>query len=300
MKDLKVAVVQDCPVFMDLDKTLDKMEDLLALAKKEKPNLVLFPEAFVSGYPRGLTFGTVVGSRKPKGRELWQRYFDSSVEIGDGAFKRLGKMARENDVLLVVGVVEKVKSGTLYCSIFYFDKKGDFLGSHRKLKPTAAERVIWGEGKGDDLEVLDTELGRVGGLICWENYMPLARTWLYQQSIELYCAPTADHRESWQHTLRHIATEGRCYVLGCNQFVLRSDYPKDLPGEDRKSLPVTLTRGGSVIVDPYGETIAGPLWDRKGILIGQLSADPLTQSKMDMDVAGHYARNDVFELRKKA
>ncbi len=297
MKDVKVAVVQDSPVLFNKGKTIEKIRALSRGAAKESAELVLFPEAFIPAYPRGLSFGTVVGSRTNAGRELWQKYYDNSIEVGDKGFNQLGEIAKEFGVILVIGVTEKVRSGTLYCSMLYFDKSGKLIGRHRKLKPTAAERVIWGEGDGSDLEVYDTEAGNIGGLICWENYMPLARTWLYQQAVEIYCAPTADQRGSWQSTMRHIATEGRCYVLGCNQFVTRADYPQDLPGEEVSRHPEILSRGGSLIVDPLGEVIAGPLWDKAGILYAKLSASKLKQAKMDFDPVGHYARDDVFELK---
>lgn len=299
MKDIKVAVVQDSPILFDLKKSIDKVSTLSTQAKNSGAELVLFPEAYLPAYPRGLTFGTIIGSRTEKGRELWQLYYDNSMEIGDSSFQRLSDISRDLKVYLVIGIIEKVTSGTLYCTILYFNPSGRLLGKHRKLKPTAAERIIWGEGAGDDLDVYDTELGKLGGLVCWENYMPLARTWLYQQSIEIYCAPTADHRDSWQDTLKHIALEGRCYVLGCNQYVTNSDYPKNLPGEVTDQLPETLTRGGSVIIDPLGQTLAGPIWDKSGIIFADLKSNLLTQSKMDFDPVGHYARNDVFELIKK-
>ena len=173
------------------------------------------------------------------------------------------------------------------------------MASIENLKPTAAERIIWGEGDGTDLMTYDTTIGNLGGLICWENYMPLARTWLYQQGIDIYLAPTADQRVSWQHTVKHIALEGRCFVLSCNQYVEKSDYPVDLPGEDLSKLPEVLSNGGSVIVDPLGETLAGPLWGKEGILHAELDMNDLKRARMDFDPVGHYSRNDVFELKNK-
>jgi nitrilase len=171
------------------------------------------------------------------------------------------------------------------------------LGKHRKLKPTGAERLIWGEGDGSTLRVLDTSLGRVGGLICWENYMPLARMALYGQGVQLYLAPTADARDTWQATLRHIACEGRCFVLGCNQFVRKDMYPADLEGiEELENQPDTLCRGGSAIISPLGDYLAGPLFDAEGILVAELDLDDAARGKLDLDVVGHYARPDVFQL----
>jgi nitrilase len=187
--------------------------------------------------------------------------------------------------------------GTIYCTLLYFGPDGRLLGKHRKLKPTAAERLVWGEGDGSTLTVVDTEYGKVGGLICWENYMPLARVAMYGKGVSIYLAPTADSRESWQATMRHIALEGRCFVLGCNQYVEKSMYPKDLPGaEELGSQPDVMCRGGSVIVSPLGEVLAGPLWDREGILYADLDLGEVARAKLDFDAVGHYARPDVFQL----
>jgi nitrilase len=187
--------------------------------------------------------------------------------------------------------------GTLYCTLLYFGPDGRLLGKHRKLKPTAAERLVWGEGDGSTLTVLDTGLGKIGGLICWENYMPLARMAMYAKGVELYLAPTADARDSWQATLRHIACEGRCFVLGCNQFVTKAMYPADLPGlEDLAQQPEVMCRGGSAIISPLGDVLAGPLYDQEGILVADLDLAEVARAKFDLDVVGHYARPDVFQL----
>lgn len=293
---MKVALIQDAPVLFDLEASLEKVQSLVEKANEQEVDLVLFPEAFLSAYPRGLSFGTTVGSRSDTGRDMWMRYWESSMKVPGPAVDRLSKIAQTYNCYLNIGVIEQGETGTLYCSMLYFDNQGNFLGKHRKLKPTAAERIFWGEGDGKDLEVYDSPFGKIGGLICWENYMPLARTWLYQQGIEIYLAPTADQRDSWQATMRHIACEGRCFVLGCNQYVTRNDYPKDLPGEDISQLPEISSRGGSVIIDPLGNVIAGPFWDRRGILTAELDLSLITKSKMDFDPVGHYARNDVFQL----
>ncbi len=186
----------------------------------------------------------------------------------------LGAAARAADAYLAIGVIERdseFSGGTLYCTVLYFGPDGRLLGKHRKLKPTAAERLVWGEGDGSTLTVIETEYGKLGGLICWENYMPLARMALYAKGIELYLAPTADSRDTWQATLRHIACEGRCFVLGCNQYVTKSMYPSGLPGiEELAGQPEVMCRGGSAIVSPLGEVIAGPLYDQEGILYADL------------------------------
>lgn len=209
----------------------------------------------------------------------------------------LSEIAKKYNTWLVIGVVEKGDSGSLYCSVLYFNNEGTLVGKHRKLKPTAAERIIWGEGDGSDLEVYKSEFGKISGLICWENYMPLARTFLYEKGVQIYLAPTADQRDNWQHSLKHIAVEGRCFVLGCNQYVEKKDYP-DLPGEDISEFGEIMCKGGSVIVDPLGNTIAGPLWDKQGILTAELDMSLIAKAKLDFDAVGHYARNDVFKLNK--
>jgi nitrilase len=295
-----VAVVQAAPVLFDREASVAKACQLTAEAAARGVNLILFPEAFVPAYPRGLTFGTVVGSRSPEGRLTWQTYWANAVEVPGPVTEELGAAARQAKAYVVIGVVERDRlssHGTLYCTLLYFGPDGRLLGKHRKLKPTAAERLVWGEGDGSTLTVISTEFGKIGGLICWENYMPLARMALYGKGVELYLAPTADSRPSWQSTLQHIACEGRCFVLGCNQFVTKSMYPADLPGlEDLARQPEVMCRGGSAIVSPLGEILAGPLWDQEGILFATLDLAEVARSKFDFDVTGHYARPDVFQL----
>lgn len=298
MNTMRVALIQSSPVLFDLEGTLNKIEELVDEASKENPDLVLFPEAFIPAYPRGLSFGTVVGSRSESGRETWLRYWENSIKVPSESTNRIGAVARKHSCYLVIGVTEVGESGTLYCTLLYFNPEGKMIGKHRKIKPTAAERVIWGEGDGTDLNVHKTEFGNIGGLICWENYMPLARTFLYEQGIEIYLAPTADMRDSWQSTMKHIATEGRCFVLGCNQFVRKEDYP-DLPGEDYSNFPDIMSRGGSVIIDPLGNVIAGPVFDEECVLHAELDLNLIPKARMDFDPVGHYARPDIFKLLKR-
>ena len=297
---VKAAVIQAAPVLFDRDATVAKACRLTAEAAANGAQLVLLPEAFIPAYPRGLSFGMVVGSRAPHGRDQWQRYWANSVDVPGPATEALGQAAAEAGVYLAVGVIERdtqFSRGTLYCTLLYFGPDGRLLGKHRKLKPTGAERLIWGEGDGSTLTILDTPIGKVGGLICWENYMPLARMAMYGQGVELYLAPTADSRDTWQATLRHIACEGRCFVLGCNQFVTKSMYPADLPGlAELDSQPEVMCRGGSVIISPLGEILAGPLFDQEGILYADLDLAEVARGKLDFDVVGHYARPDVLRL----
>jgi len=242
----------------------------------------------------------VVGSRSPEGRHAWQRYWANSVEVPSPATEALGAAARQAGVYVAIGIIERdsqFSRGTLYCTVLYLGPDGRILGKHRKLKPTGSERLIWGEGDGSTLLVLETELGRIGGLICWENYMPLARMALYGQGVEIYLAPTADARDTWQATLRHIACEGRCFVLGCNQFVTKGMYPSDLAGiEELADQPEVMCRGGSVIISPMGEVLAGPLYGQEGTLMADLDMGEIVRSRLDFDVVGHYARPDVLRL----
>jgi nitrilase len=295
-----VSVVQCSPKLFDTEGTVSEVCRLTAKAGKEGADLVLFPEAYVGGYPWGLAFGTSVGGRTEVGRSLWQNYWDSAIDIPGKHTKLMAEAAKKAGVYLVVGVIERDSTysrGTLFCTLLYFSPDGQILGKHRKLKPTAAERLIWGEGDGSTLTTVDTPFGCVGGLICWENYMPMARMTMYGKGVDIYLAPTADARDRWQATLQHIALEGRCFVLGCNQYVTKEMYPSDMEIQrDLESWPETLCRGGSAIYDPAGECLEGPLYDRAGILTVELEMDAVSRGKFDFDVVGHYARPDVFKL----
>lgn len=292
---VRAAVVQAAPAAFDLPQTLARVYDLAAEAARQGAELIVFPEAFVSGYPRGLDFGARIGSRTDAGREWFRRYWESSVDVPGPATAALGASARAAGAHLVIGVVERA-GGTLYCSVLFFAPDGALMGKHRKLMPTAAERLVWGFGDGSTMPVFDTPLGRLGAAICWENYMPLLRTHLYAQGVQLYCAPTADGRETWQSTVRHVALEGRCFVLSCNQFALRSDYPADYPAGADDDPGTVVSRGGSCIVDPLGRVVAGPLYNAPGVLRADLDMAEIARGKFDFDVVGHYARPDVFRL----
>ncbi|MDH3799000.1 MAG: carbon-nitrogen hydrolase family protein, partial [Desulfobacterales bacterium] len=205
---IKVAVVQAAPVLFDREATVEKACGLIEQVADQGAQLILFPEAFIPAYPRGLAFGTVVGSRSPVGRRVWQRYWENTVEVPGPTTLKLGEAAKKANVYLAMGVIERDaarSTGTVYCTLLYFGPDGRLLGKHQKLKPTGGERLIWGEGDGSTLTVIQTEIGNIGGLICWENYMPLARMAMYDKGVELYLAPTADARDTWQATLRHIA-----------------------------------------------------------------------------------------------
>lgn len=297
---LWVAVVQAAPVIMELDKTVQKALNLIKAAGEKKVDLIVFPEAFLPAYPRGLTFGFTVGNRTMEGRLDWQRYYKNSIKVPGDVTKILGEAAKEAGVYLSMGVIERdaaETNHTLYCTNLFWGPDGVILGKHRKLKPTGSERLIWGEGDGTTLTVIDTPFGKMGSLICWENYMPLARTAMYQKGVTIYIAPTADSREEWQCTVRHIALEGRCFVIGCNQYVEKGMYPKDLNYyHELESQPEVMCSGGSCIVDPFGKYVAGPVFGKEDTIYAELDLDQIIQSRLDFDVIGHYSRPDVFKL----
>jgi len=293
---VRAAVVQAAPIVFDTERTLEKVGALTRQAAGQGAELIVFPEAFVSAYPRGSTFGAVVGSRTPDGREQYRIYWDSAIDVPGPAVDRLAGIAGENRAYLVIGVVER-DGGTLYCTVLFFGSDGRYLGKHRKLMPTASERLVWGFGDGSTLPVFDTPLGRLGAVICWENYMPLLRMAMYAKGIQLYCAPTADARDTWIATVRHIALEGRCFVLSCNQFCRRSDYPSQYEAPFGDDPDTVVCRGGSCIVDPLGQIIAGPDFEGETILCAELDMGEIARGKFDFDVVGHYARPDVFRLQ---
>lgn len=295
MNDVKrVAVVQAAPAVFDCAATLAKVRKLAADAAAGEAGLVLFPEAFISGYPRGISFGTVIGDRTSEGRDHFRRYWESSIDIPGPAIDELAVLAAELGIYLVVGVIERER-GTLYCTAVFVSPNG-YLGKHRKVMPTAAERLVWGFGDASTLPVFDTPFGRLGAVICWENYMPLLRMAMYSKGIQIYCIPTADGRETWLSTVRHIALEGRCFVLSANQFARLSDFPADIKNELASKPDDVVCLGGSCIVGPLGNVLAGPDFDGETILFADLDLADLVRGKYDFDVAGHYARPDLFRL----
>ncbi|WP_429840754.1 carbon-nitrogen hydrolase family protein [Brevibacillus sp. FIR094] len=299
-QNVRVAVVQAASVIMDREASTEKAVSLTLEAGEKGAKIVVFPEAFIPAYPRGLTFGTKVGSRSSEGRKDWFRYWDNSIVVPSEETDKLGEAARKAGVYLVIGVIERDNEnsgGTLYCSVLFFGPDGELLGVHRKLKPTASERLIWGEGDGSTLPVFDTPYGKIGALICWENYMPLARAAMYAKGVQIYIAPTADARDAWQATIRHIALEGRCFVLSSNQYVTKDMYPTDLACyDDLASSPDEMSRGGSAIVGPLGDYIVEPVFGREEILYADLDIRDIAYSQFDFDVVGHYSRPDVFTL----
>ena len=291
----KAAVIQDSPVLFNLKLTIDKVETLTKEASKNGASLVVFPEAFISAYPKGLIFGAKIGSRTLKVRNEFLQYYNSSLDLNSNEFRKLLNIAKNNKVFLVIGVIEK-SSGTLYCTILHISDKGSLLCKHRKVMPTAAERLVWGFGDGSTLETAKTRLGVLGSVICWENYMPMMRMSMYDQGIELYCAPTADDRETWISTVKHIALEGRCFVFSSCQFFTKADYPSEfdisnIVGDE------PIMKGGSCIISPLGKVLASAGNKKRAIIYSEINLDEIIQGKYDFDVVGHYSRPDIFKLK---
>jgi nitrilase len=287
---VKVACVQAEPVILERDATIEKIAALAHEAASAGARLALLPEAFVPAYPSNRWVRFLAGGADAK--PVFGRLARESIEVPSAATERLAAVAREEGIWLALGANE-LAGGTLYNSLLVFAPEGRLALHHRKLMPTNHERLVWGLGDGQGLEAVETDLGRVGGLICWENYMPLARFALYQSGVELYLAPTADDSESWHESIRHIARESRAFVLSSCVFQRASSYPDDVPLAEG---PELLGRGGSAILGPDGSYLAGPLWDEEGILYAELDPQRLYEERQRFDPAGHYHRPDVFRL----
>ncbi|XP_039137630.1 bifunctional nitrilase/nitrile hydratase NIT4B-like [Dioscorea cayenensis subsp. rotundata] len=297
---VRVTVVQASTVYYDTPATLDKAEGLIADAATCGAQLVVFPEAFVGGYPRFSNFGVTIANRSAKGKEDFQKYHASAIAVPGPEVDRLAAMAGKHKIFLVMGVIEK-EAYTLYCTVLFFDPQGQYLGKHRKLMPTTMERIIWGFGDVSTIPVYETPLGKIGSLICWENRMPLLRTALYAKGVEIYCAPTADDSDVWQASMKHIAVEGGCFVLSANQFCRRKDYPPPpdyvFAGVDNEPLPESVAcAGGSVIISPSGVVLAGPNFDGEALISAELDLGEIVRAKFGFDVVGHYSRPDVLSL----
>lgn len=291
----KVAVVQSSSVPFNSDASTTKAEKLIIEAASQGAKLVVFPEAFIGGYPKGTTFGAAVGIRTPRGRQEYSRYSDGAISLDGPEVERLIQAARDHDISLVMGVIEKA-GDTLYCTALLISPEEGLVGKHRKLMPTGTERLVWGFGDGSTLDTMDTSVGTVGSVICWENYMPLLRQAMYAKGVQIYCAPTADDRSTWQSTMTHIALEGRVFVLSVCQYLTREDFPDDHPMDFEAPHGDVLLRGGSMIVDPAGKVLAGPVFNEETILYADIELNEKTQAHLDFDAVGHYARPDVFSL----
>lgn len=276
--------------------TAATLRNVLAFEQQIKASgceLLVMPEALLGGYPKGADFGTRVGYRTERGRDEFLAYFKQAIDVEGIEVETLCQLARACSTAMVVGVIERGGS-TLYCTALFISADGQLAAKHRKLMPTASERLIWGQGDGSTLPVVETPAGRVGAAICWENYMPLLRTAMYTKGLDIWCAPTVDDRDIWQTSMRHIAYEGRNFLVSACQY-----QPAPAPGEASDvDWPVDkpLIRGGSVIVSPMGEVLAGPLYNMEGLISAEIDLDEVIRARYDMDAAGHYSRPDVFKL----
>ncbi|NCO60883.1 MAG: nitrilase [Deltaproteobacteria bacterium CG_4_8_14_3_um_filter_51_11] len=294
-KILKAAVVQAGAVPFDTQACVEKAVRLMGKAAGTGARVILFPEAFIPGYPKGLNYGLVVGARDPVGREEFRIYLDAAIDVPGPETERLGEAAAAHGIYVVIGVIER-ELGTCYCTVLFFGPDGSLLGKHRKLMPTAMERMIWGFGDGSTLTTVDTPYGRIGSVICWENYMPMLRMAMYAKNVAIYCAPTADDRETWISSMRHIALEGRCFVLTACQFLRKKDFPDTVRVSLGDSPESVLMRGGSAIISPLGAVLAGPYFEGETILTADLDLNDIGRGKFDFDAAGHYSRPDIFQL----
>lgn len=299
----RVAVAQFSSVLNDNVATLEKLAKQVAVAKAQGADLILFPEGFLGGYPKGSTFGAVVGNIFATGLDgqstnnkqaEFLAYWRNSIALPGNELTRLCEIAREYAMHVVTGVIER-EGGTLYCTVVFISNSGAYLGKHRKLMPTGVERLIWGCGDGSTMSTYHTDLGKIGAVICWENYMPLLRTYMYSQGIQLYLAPTADAGKGWLATMQHIAMEGSCFVLSCNQYLTAKDlYVNDTTA----TIPTdsTIMSGNSCIINPLGHILAGPVHDRETLLVADIDYDDIQRRHFAFDVNGHYSRPDIFTL----
>jgi nitrilase len=293
-----VACVQAEPVVLDREATLDKLTVLTAEAAGNGAQLVVFPETFIPAYPSSVWAKAFAGWADPRAKAAFALLARESVEVPGPAADRLGAVAREHGVWLVTGVneIDPARPGTIYNSLLYHAPDGSLALHHRKLVPTNHERLIWGQGDGRGLRAIETPLGRVGGLICWENYMPLARFALYESGVEIYIGSTAGDGDAWQSTLVHIARESRAFVIAPSHFQRASAYPSDFPLLELLEGHDVIGRGGSAILAPDGSYLAGPLYDEEGMLFAELDPARLFEERQRFDPAGHYHRPDVLRL----
>ena len=302
MKDIndvcKVALVQAEPVMFDKSTSLKKALRYIDAAAAQKPDLIVFPELFIPGYPIGMRFGFSMGKRSESRRKDWKRYYDASVVAGESEFQQLAEAAKRTGAYISLGFSERdAVSGTLYNSNVIFEPDGAYK-VHRKLKPTGSERVVWGDANKDYFPITTTPWGPIGSLICWESYMPLARVALYQKGITIYISPNTNDNPEWQATIQHIAIEGKCVFINSDMIVRRASYPSDIHEQEMMSeLPEIVCRGGSCIVDPYGHYVTEPVWDEETIICAELDMSLPAACKMEHDAMGHYARPDVLELK---
>lgn len=295
MQDTKAAVVQIASIPTDSMATAKKAAEALREAARSGARLVVFPEALIGGYPKGHSFGAPIGMRKPEGREAFAAYYDNAIDPDGPEIDLIREAAEETGCFAVIGIIERV-GATLHCAVLYIDGARGIVGKHRKLMPTAGERLIWGFGDGSTLSSVSAEFGEVGAVICWENYMPALRMHMFHQGVQFYCAPTADDRDTWVPSMQHIALEGRCFVLTACQYITRAVFGDDHESALGDDPDTVMMRGGSAIISPSGQILAGPDFSGETILYAVLNSRDIPRGKFDFDVTGHYARPDVFEL----
>ena len=298
-----IATIQASPIFMDLDASIDKACKLIKKAAKKGADVAVFPEAFLPGYPDWVWH--VPPGNMDLNQELYALLLEQSVTVGSDDTVRLCKAAKKAGIYVVIGINERntqSSGGSINNTILFIDPRGKLFGRHQKLIPTVAERMVWGHGDANTVEVYNTEMCKMGGLICWENYMPLVRYALYEKGIELYLAPTYDEGDTWNASMRHIAKEGRCFVSGCCMVLKKEDVLDKLPQLKPyyKDVGEWINKGNSLMVDFNGTLIAGPLHAKEGILLADIDLHNLRASKWNLDTAGHYARPDAFKLVKSA
>lgn len=294
-----IATIQASPVFMDLDASIDKACKLIKKAAKKGADLAVFPEAFLPGYPDWIWH--VPPINMALNQELYALLLEQSVTVGSSDTDRLCKAAKKAGIYVVIGINERNtqgSGGSIYNTLLFIDSKGNLFGRHQKLIPTVAERMVWGYGNANTVGVYDTGIGKMAGLICWENYMPLVRYALYEKGVELYLAPTYDEGNTWNASMRHIAKEGRCFVTGCCMVLKKEDVLRKLPKLKPyyKNVDEWINKGNSLTVDYNGTVLADPLHAKEGILLADIDLHSLRGSKWNLDTAGHYARPDAFEL----
>ncbi len=291
------SAVQAAPVLFDQDATLERFAHWLGEAKTSGADLVVFPETFLGGYPKGVDFGARVGSRNAEGRELFRLYYENAFARDGEAFGKVRALVKEAGINVVVGLVEPV-GDTLHCAAATLGREGEIAGWRRKLQPTAMERIIWGVGDGSTLDVAETDIGRVSACICWENYMTLLRAHMFAQRTQIYTAPTVDDRKVWVPSMQMIALEGRCFVVSACQYMTRGDVAEgvDYDALQGNTPETLLINGGSVIVSPMGEILAQPIYGESRLVTAEIDMDDIVRGKFDMDGAGHYARPDIFAL----
>jgi nitrilase len=296
---VRVACIQAEPVVLDREATIDKLERLAAEAASNGAQLLAFPETFVSAYPSSVWAKALAGWAEPGATEAFAQLAREAVAVPGDAEARIGRAARDNAVWIVTGVneVDPTRPSTIYNTLLFHAPDGTLASKHRKLVPTNHERLVWGGGDGNGLRAFPTSLGRIGGLICWENYMPLARFSLYESGVEIYVAATADDGDAWQATLVHIARESRAFIVSPAHFQREAAYPADFPLRRLVAGAGTIGRGGSAILAPGGAYLAGPLYDEEGILYADLDPALLWAERQRFDPAGHYHRPDVLGLR---